>query len=153
MHDCCKSDVAGSFPTHRKLWQASLNVLVLAGISAIATTTDARADFCLQLNGGPFGGDLGFFRFKDDIPLIAGQITQLRGRVAGLSPVFGTAVVAKDGTYVEIGATFFADAEEGQIDVTFAPLTSKTGGGYGNYGAYGTGVSVTAKKTACSNEP
>ena len=128
-------------------------ILALAGIVATTMITPARADFCLQVSGGPFSGDLGFFRFKDDIPLSAGVITQLRGRVAGLSPVFGTAVVAKDGSYVEIGATFFSDAEEGQIDITFNPPTSKTGSGYGDYGAYGTGQSITAKKTACSNEP
>jgi hypothetical protein len=130
-------------------------LLSYAGLLAIAitTTTPARADFCLQLNGGPFSGDLGFFRFKDSLPTTAGAIAQLRGRVAGLDPVFGTAVVAKDGTYVEIGATFFADAEEGQIDVTLAPPTSKTGFGYGDYGAYGTGTSVTVTKTSCSGEP
>ena len=115
--------------------------------------TPAHADFCIQLTGGSFSGDLGFFRFKGDIPLVAGEIVQLRGRVAGLDPVFGTAVVAKDGSYVELGATFFADAEEGQIDVTFAPTTSKTGVGYGDYGTYGTGTSFSAKKVACSNEP
>jgi len=130
-------------------------LLSFAGFFTIATMmiTPAHADFCIQVNGGPFSGDLGFFRFKDNMPNTAGAITQLRGRVAGLSPVFGTAVVAKDGTYVEIGATFFADAEEGQIDVTLAPVTSKTGFGYGDYGAYGTGTSVTVTKTSCSNEP
>jgi hypothetical protein len=155
MHDCRESDVTGCLPTSRTHGQLRRKIIALAGLSAIAIAmiTPARADFCLQLNGGPFSGDLGFFRFKDDISLTAGVVTQLKGRVAGLSPVFGTAVVAKDGSYVEIGATFFADAEEGQIDVTFNPPTSKTGSGYGDYGTYGTGASVTATKVGCIKEP
>ena len=60
----------------------------------------AQADFCMQLNGGAFSGDLGFFRFHGKMPTIPGKIMTLKGRVAGLSPVFGTAVVATDGTYV-----------------------------------------------------
>jgi hypothetical protein len=146
-------DIKGCLPTSGKQSPASRKILVLAGLLAATMITPARADFCLQLTGGSFSGDLGFFRFNGDLPITAGQITTLRGRIAGLSPVFGTATVAKDGSYVELGATFFADSEEGQIDVTLFPPTSKTGTGRGNYGIYGTGASVTVKKTACSNEP
>ncbi|HEX2591144.1 MAG TPA: hypothetical protein VHL34_06595 [Rhizomicrobium sp.] len=137
----------------RNRWQHHAQRLAIIGAAAAAMITPARADFCLQLNGGSFSGDLGFFRFKGDVPTTAGTIMPLTGRVAGLSPVFGTAVVAKDGTYVEIGATFFADAEQGQIDVTIFPPTGKNGSGYGDYGSYGTGSSVTVKKAACKNEP
>jgi hypothetical protein len=52
--------------------------------------------------------------------------------VAGLSPVFGTATVAKDGSFSEIGAAFFADAVQGQIDVSFFPPTAATGSGFGD---------------------
>ena len=120
---------------------------------ALATTLPAQADFCLQLNGGPFSGDLGFFRFKGSMPTTAGRIMTLKGRVAGLDPVFGTAVVATDGTYVELGATFFADADQGQIDVTFFPPNSARGSGYGDYGQYGTSASFDASIVACSLEP
>jgi hypothetical protein len=120
---------------------------------ALATALPAQADFCLQLNGGPFSGDLGFFRFKGLMPTVPGRIVTLRGRVAGLDPVFGTATVATDGTYVELGATFFADADEGQIDVTFLPPTSQRGSGYGDYGQYGTGASFDASVVSCSLEP
>ena len=120
---------------------------------ALATTLPAQADFCLQLNGGPFSGDLGFFRFKGSMPTTAGRIMTLKGRVAGLDPVFGTAVVATDGTYVELGATFFADADQGQIDVTFFPPSSQRGSGYGDYGQYGTSASFDASIVACSLEP
>jgi hypothetical protein len=122
-------------------------------IFALATALPAQADFCLQLNGGPFSGDLGFFRFKGKMPTIAGKIVTLRGRVAGLSPVFGTATVGTDGSYVELGATFFADAVEGQIDVTFFPPTSDTGSGYGDYGSYDVGSSVDASVVSCGLEP
>ena len=70
-----------------------------------------------------------------------------------MSPVFGTATVAKDGSFLEIGATFFADATQGQIDVTFLPPTNKNGSGYGDYGDYGTGASFTAARVLCSKEP
>jgi len=114
----------------------------------------AQADFCMQLNGGAFSGDLGFFRFHGKMPTIPGKIMTLRGRVAGLSPVFGTAVVATDGTYVELGATFFADAEEGQIDVTFFPPNSQRGSGDGDYGQYGTGGGgFDASIVSCALEP
>jgi hypothetical protein len=130
-------------------------VLACAVVPAFALTTalPVQADFCLQLNGGPFSGDLGFFRFKGKMPTIAGKIVTLRGRVAGLDPVFGTATVATDGSYVELGATFFADAEEGQIDTTFFPPTSQTGSGYGDYGQYGTGASFDASVVSCGLEP
>jgi hypothetical protein len=126
-----------------------------AGVAllAVITTMPARADFCIQLNGGPFSGDLGFFRFKGQRPIESGKIVTLRGRVAGLSPVFGTAVVAKDGSYLEIGATFFADGEQGQILVAFFPPTNRSGNGSGNYGQYGTGASFTATKVNCAGEP
>jgi len=130
---------------------------LVAAISCTAllalTAAAARADFCMQLNGGPFSGDLGFFRFKGSAPKAKGAIKTLAGRVAGLSPVFGTATVARDGTFLEIAATFFADATEGQFDVSFFPATSKDGDGNGDYGAYGVGVGVTAKIVSCTLEP
>lgn len=132
-------------PLLRGLWQAAALLLFSA--------VPAHADFCIQLTGGGFSGDLGFFRFKGDLPTTSGKVVTLRGRVAGLGPVFGTAVVAKDGSYVEIGATFFVDAEQGQIDVSFLPPRSINGSGRGDYGAYGTGSSFNAKKVNCSNEP
>ncbi len=128
-------------------------VLACAVLPMFALATPVQADFCLQLNGGPFSGDLGFFRFKGTMPTAAGRIMTLRGRVAGLDPVFGTAVVATDGSYVELGATFFADADQGQIDVTFFPPNSTSGSGYGDYGQYGTGASFDASIVACSLEP
>jgi hypothetical protein len=91
-----------------KLGSAVFVFLATAAL-ALAMATPARADFCIQLSGGPFSGDLGFFRFKGTLPNGKGAVVTLKGRVAGLSPVFGTATVAKDGTFVEIGATFFAD--------------------------------------------
>jgi hypothetical protein len=121
---------------------------------ALATAVPARADFCMQLDGGSFSGDLGFFRFTGKMPTKAGKIVTLSGRVAGLDPVFGTAVVADDSSYVEIGATFFADSDQGQIDVTFLPPKYKTGSGYGNYGEYGTGGgSFDASIVNCALEP
>jgi hypothetical protein len=120
---------------------------------AFATTVPARADFCIQLNGGSFGGDLGFFRFTGKLPKKPGRIVPLSGRAAGLDPVYGSATVATDGSYVELGATFFVDADQGQFDVTFAPPTSTQGSGYGDYGQYGTGQSVVADIVACDLEP
>ena len=86
-------------------------------------------------------------------PTAPGTIVDLKGRVAGLSPVFGTATVAKDGTFLEIGATFFADGTQGQIDVSFFPPNATTGSGSGNYGAYGTSQSFSANVVSCNLEP
>jgi hypothetical protein len=120
---------------------------------AFATAAPARADFCIQLNGGSFSGDIGFFRFIGKLPKTPGQIAPLNGRAAGLDPVYGTATVATDGSYVELGATFFIDADEGQMDVTFFPPKSKKGSGYADYGQYGTGQDVNAKIVRCDLEP
>jgi len=119
----------------------------------LLVATPSRADFCLQLNGGAFSGDIGFFRFKGSLPKAKGAIVGLKGRAAGLSPAFGTATVAKDGTYVEVGATFFIDGDQGQFDVSFFPPTNVNGNGAGAYGAYGTGDTVTAAVVDCSLEP
>lgn len=128
-------------------------VATLAAVTLLAIAAPARADFCIQLNGGSFSGDLGFFRFKGKLPKATGAIVALRGRGAGLSPVFGTATVAKDGTFVEVGATFFIDGDQGQFDVAFFPPTNTAGSGGGDYGAYGTGDSVTAAIVDCALEP
>jgi hypothetical protein len=126
---------------------------IVGCVMVLAIAVPARADFCMQLNGGPFSGDLGFFRFAGKLPKKKGAKVKLAGRVAGLSPVFGTATVPKDGSFVEIGATFFADGEQGQIDVSFFPPNAKSGGGSGDYGAYGTGNSFTAAIVSCALEP
>lgn len=128
-------------------------VLLVACAALPLLAIPAQADFCIQLNGGSFSGDLGFFRFDGKLPTKPGKIVPLAGRAAGLDPVYGAATVATDGSYVEIGATFFVDADEGQIDVTFFPPKSDTGSGYGDYGAYGTGQSFDAAIVNCALEP
>ena len=128
-------------------------IFTAAAVTAFTSTTPAYADFCLQLNGAPFSGDLGFFRFKGTRPTTKGAIVALKGRVAGLSPVFGAATVAKDGSFLEIGATFFADGTQGQIDVSFFPPSNTSGSGSGDFGAYGTSDSFTATVVSCSLEP
>jgi hypothetical protein len=118
-----------------------------------AGAAPALADFCIQLNGGSFSGDIGFFRFKGSLPTEAKAIEPLAGRAAGLSPAFGSAIVAKDGTYVELGATFFIDGVQGQFDIAFSPPTSKKGAGGASFGEYGLADSVKAKIVSCSDEP
>jgi hypothetical protein len=130
-----------------------LRLFLIASAIAAFASIPARADTCMQLDGAAFSGDLGFFRFKGDLPTDPGKIVALKGRIAGLSPVFGTATVAKDGSYVEVGATFFADATQGQIDLAFFPPANTTGSGDGNYGSYGTGTSFTVKRVSCAKEP
>lgn len=121
--------------------------------TALMTVLPAHADFCVQLNGGSFSGDLGFFRFRGPLPTTAGYIVALRGRAAGLDPAFGTAVVARDGSYVELGVTFFVDASEGQFDVWFFPPGTRSGSGYANYGEYDVNQDVTATLVGCGHEP
>jgi len=136
---------------------AALRRGVSAGALALALcaagASPAFADFCIQLTGGSFSGDIGFFRFKGSMPTDDGAIETLKGRAAGLSPAFGTAVVAKDGSYVELAATFFIDAVQGQFDIAFSPPDSKKGAGGASFGEYGLGDAVKAKVVSCSNEP
>jgi hypothetical protein len=47
----------------RSKWNSALFVFAATFVLAFAVATQAKADFCIQLNGGPFSGDLGFFRF------------------------------------------------------------------------------------------
>ena len=126
---------------------------IVGGLVFLAIATPVRADFCFQLNGGSFSGDLGFFRFEGKRPTSAGKIVKLTGRVAGLSPVFGTATVAKDASFSEFGATFFADAVEGQFDVSFFPPKATSGSGSGAYGSYGLIDSLSVSVVDCSTEP
>jgi hypothetical protein len=119
----------------------------------LAATTPARADYCIRLTGGSFSGDIGFFRISGARPTAAGSMTPMTGRAAGLSPLFGTAVVAKDGSYAEFGATFFIDSTQGQFDVSFNPPNATNGSGYAEYGEYGVNTGVTAKFVRCSGEP
>lgn len=124
------------------------------GLLAVSAAPAAAADVCIQLNGGSFSGDIGFFRFRDvQLPTLPNQIVPLTGRAAGLSPAFGSAVTSKEGGYVELGVMFFIDGVQGQFNVAFSPPTSRRGSGGGRYGAYGTSDSVTATIVACGLEP
>ena len=131
----------------------ALKVALLAALLLIPPVAPVRADYCLRLTGGPFTGDIGFFRFAGTRPSTPGAKVVVKGRAAGLSPFFGAAVVAKDGSSTEIGATFFIDGVQGQFDIAFSPPLATTGSGYGDYGTYGTSHSVTVRKVACSTEP
>ena len=123
------------------------------GLLMLAAATPAQADYCVRLAGGSFSGDIGFFRIAGARPTAAGSMTPITGRAAGLSPLFGTAVVAKDGSYTEMGATFFIDSTQGQFDISFNPPGGTNGSGYATYGEYGVNTGVTAKIVRCSTEP
>lgn len=131
---------------------AKLCATVAASMFLVAAIP-ARADTCMRLNGDAFSGDIGFFRFAGDLPTHHGDMVALQGRAAGVSPVWGSAVVAKDGSYLELGAMFFIDGVQGQIDVTFVPPRSKSGSGSGDYGQYGNGSNFTATIVKCVQEP
>lgn len=130
-----------------------LAVLAAASMTAAAAPASA-ADTCMQLDGGSFSGDIGFFRFRDvQLPTEPNKIVPLTGRAAGLSPAWGSAVTSKSGGYVELGVMFFIDGVQGQFNVAFSPATSRTGSGRGSYGAYGVSDNVTVRLVGCSNEP
>jgi hypothetical protein len=139
-------------PVTRGLRRCLAAGLVAATMTA-AGAAPAWADFCIQLNGGAFSGDIGFFRFKGSLPTEAKAIAPLAGRAAGLSPAYGTAVVGKDGTYTELGVSFFIDGVQGQFDVAFSPPTAKKGSGAASFGEYGLADDVKAKIVSCSLEP
>lgn len=133
----------------------ALTLATALGVTVIVAAP-ASADFCIRLNGGPFSGDIGFFRFTGALPTKAGKIKALAGRAAGLSPVFGSATVVslgRESTQVEIGATFFIDAVQGQFDVFLSGPTFTSGSGYGSYGEYGVNDSVSVSVVTCATEP
>jgi len=121
-------------------------------LGAVAPAAPASADWCIQLSGA-LSGAPGFFRFRASPPRKTGEVTALNGRVAGLSPVFGTAVRAKDNSFVEIGATFFSDMEQGQFDVTLDPPTFTTGSGGAELDSFGVDGAVTVAVVSCDLEP
>jgi len=127
-------------------------MLAAALVGGLCVATPAAADFCLQMSG-ELSGDLGFFRFQGALPKKAGEMTRIHGRVAGLSPAFGAATRAKDGTFIEIGATFFADDEQGQFDIFLDPPGFTTGAGGAEYGNYGVNNAVTVAVVDCKLEP
>jgi hypothetical protein len=106
---------------------------------------------CRHPNGGPFSGDLGFFASKARCPRER-RCCHAQGQSGGPQSGIRDTRVAKDGTFVEIGATFFADGTQGQIDVSFSPPTAAAGSGGGDYG-YGAGQAVNANIVACTLEP
>ena len=130
--------------------RAILGVLVLAVTLAMAVP--ASAEICLQMSGA-LSGDLGFFRFRANMPKKPGEMADLSGRVAGLSPAFGTATRAKDDSYIELAATFFSDATQGQFDVFLDPPLFTTGSGMSGYGVYGVADAVTVEVVNCQLEP
>jgi len=127
-----------------------MGAVVLAATLAVASPVSA--DICLQMSG-ELSGDLGFFHFRGNMPRRAGEITGLSGRVAGLSPAFGTATRAKDNSFIEIGATFFADMEQGQFDIFLDPPDFTAGSGGAEYGSYGVSDAVTVAVVNCQLEP
>jgi hypothetical protein len=128
----------------------------------IAAPVAARADWCLNLTGSttsfPFPSSGLFVHFKGYLPKRPGQMVPLTGRIDGRNggPVFGTAVVHRDGSQIEIAATFFEDAMPGQFWMAMdAPFTSGVFGyGYGDYQTYGVnGSSGQGTVVSCSAEP
>jgi len=127
-------------------------MLAAALVGGLCVATPAAADFCLQMSG-ELSGDLGFFRFRGILPKKNGEVNEVHGRVAGLGPAFGAATRAKDGTFIEIGATFFADAEQGQFDIFLDPPGFTSGSGGAEYGSYGVSDAVTVMVVNCALEP
>jgi hypothetical protein len=135
-------------------------LLVLLGFVALPVAgapVKASADICIQISGPTcdLSGDLGFFRFNRKLPKNAKKFVALHGRACGEGPAFGTAVVDSEGKGIEVGATFFCDAGQGQFDIWF-PLGSKigdTGSGYASYGVYDVLSSCDAELVDCALEP
>lgn len=132
-------------------------VALLFGITA-----PAAADWCVLLSGPdvgfPFASQTLFVRFRGPMPKKPGKIYPLSGRIDGGDgePLFGTATVDKSGGQIKVGATFFLDAEQGQLWMAMdAPFTSGVFGyGYGDYQSYGTGGSSGEGTVVdCATEP
>ncbi len=147
----------------RRIATALFTVLLLSG-----SAYPAAADWCVSLStsSGPWTFPFPalpqppmFVHFKGGMPKKPGGIYHLAGRIGGYNggePVFGTAIVAKDGSQIRVGATYFLDAEQGQFWLAMdAPFTSGTFGyGYGDYQNYGTeGANGEGTVVSCTTEP
>ena len=135
-----------------------LLLLGFVGLLIAGAPGRASADFCLQFSGAScdLSGDLGFFRFKGKLPKKVKKFAALHGRSCGVGPAYGSAVVNTEGTGVEVGATFFCDAQQGQISALFTP-GSRIGDtsllAYASYGSHGIATSCTAVIVDCDLEP
>jgi hypothetical protein len=133
--------------------------VLLSLLISLTLAVPAKADFCIQIAPSasnpacPLSGALGFFRFKGALPKAANRVKPLLGRVAGLSPAFGTVTVYPDASGIELGATFFADAVQGQFDVTLFAPGFNSGEGYADYGAYGANFGCDVELVSCALEP
>ena len=137
-----------------------IGLLLLLGfvglpVAGAPVKASAGGDLCIQISGAgcDLSGDLGFFHFKGKLP--KKQFVALHGRACGVGPAYGTAIVNSEGNGVEIGATFFCDAVQGQFLISF-PLGSRigdTGWGYASYGNYDVLTSCDAELVDCALEP
>ncbi len=139
--------------------QVGLLVLLgFVGLLVAGAPGRASADFCLQFSGAScdLSGALGFFRFKKKLPKNVKKFAALHGRACGVGPAYGTAIMNTEGTGVEIGATFFCDAEQGQFSALFAPgsrIGDTSSLAYASYGSHGLATSCTAEIVDCDLEP
>jgi hypothetical protein len=118
----------------------------------------ASADFCIQISGATcdLSGTLGFFHFKKKLPKKVKKFVALHGRACGVGPAYGTAIVNTEGDGVEMGVTFFCDAEQGQFTAFFAPgsqIGDTSSLVYASYGSHGLGTSCDAEIVDCDLEP
>jgi hypothetical protein len=128
------------------------------GLLVAGAPERASADFCLQFSGAScfLSGDLGFFRFKGKLPKKVKKFAPLHGRACGVGPAYGSAVLNTEGTLVEVGATFFCDADQGQISASFTPgsrIGDTSSLAYASYGSHGLATSCTAVLVDCDLEP
>jgi hypothetical protein len=135
-----------------------LLLLGFVGLLVAGAPERASADFCLQFSGTScdLSGALGFFRFKGKLPKKVKKFAALHGRACGVGPTYGSAVLNTEGTGVEVGATFFCDAEQGQISALFTPgsgIGDTSLLAYASYGTHGLATSCTATIVDCNLEP
>ena len=139
--------------------QVGLLVLLgFVGLLVAGAPGRASADFCIQISGASchLSGDLGFFRFKKKLPKNVKKFVALHGRACGVGPAYGTAIMNTEGTGVEIGATFFCDAEQGQFSALFTPgsrIGDTSSLAYASYGSHGLATSCSVEIVDCDLEP
>ena len=132
-----------------------VGIAVLSATLLAAPVPASARDLCLQMAGNScdFTGESGFFRLmKFKMPRNARKAVPVHGRNAGLTGVYGTAVMNTDESMVSIAASFTQDGVFGTVDISISP-ENLFHAAYSSYGDVGLSNECLVWIAPCDLEP